>query len=119
LVQDRSVRKTGDSRHRRLQHREQGAGHFLADFCGKLANSFLLCLLMRTRRGVSLVRADRCSLRHFQRDFAPCFASSHTEIAKKHPMWTAPEVASPAALCRSASFHLDLGHRTERTVDGM
>jgi transposase len=38
---------------------------------------------------------------------------------KKSLMWTAPEVASPAALCRSASFHLDLGHRTERTVDGM
>jgi hypothetical protein len=39
------------------QQREQGAGHFLADFRGKPADSFLVCLLMRTRRGVSLVQA--------------------------------------------------------------
>ena len=58
LAQDRSVRKTDDSRYCRHQQREQGAGHFLADFRGERADSFLVCLLTRTRRGVSLVQAE-------------------------------------------------------------
>ena len=58
LIQDPSVRKTGDSRHCRHQQREQGAGHFLADFRSEPADSFPVCLLMRTRRGVSLVQAN-------------------------------------------------------------
>ena len=36
------------------QQRERGTGHFLVDFGGEPANSFLVCLPMRTRRGVSL-----------------------------------------------------------------
>jgi hypothetical protein len=34
-----------------------GTGHFLTDFRGAPADSFLVCLLMRTKRGVSLVQA--------------------------------------------------------------
>ena len=43
---------------RRDRSREPGAGHFLADLRGEPADSFLVCLLMRTRRGVPLVLAN-------------------------------------------------------------
>jgi DNA invertase Pin-like site-specific DNA recombinase len=58
LIQDRNVRKTGDSRHCCHQQREQGDRHFLADFRGEATSPFSICLLMRTRRGVSLVQAN-------------------------------------------------------------
>lgn len=35
----------------------QDTGHFLADFRGEPVPPFLVCLLMRTKRGVSLVQA--------------------------------------------------------------
>jgi hypothetical protein len=58
LAQDRSMRKSGDFRHWHNQQRGQDTRHFLADFRGEPIHSFLVCLLMRTRRGVSLVQAS-------------------------------------------------------------
>ena len=50
--------RCGADRHCRHQQREQGDGHFLADFRGEATNLFSICLLVRTWRGVSLVQAS-------------------------------------------------------------
>jgi hypothetical protein len=68
--------------------------------------------------GRSLLELDRLKIfnmtAQFQHDIE-CFRRRAVFQAGGH----GPASGKPCALCRSASFRPDLGHRTERTVDGM